>query len=210
MSETIYYRFVVKRDAAAAFTAANTLLLQGEWALELDTGFMKMGDGVTAWNDLAYVLSGPLDLSGLADGYVLKWSAAGNCWIVAAESGGSGGSPSATFTASEALGAGNIVNIWDDAGTPKVRLADATAEGKEAHGFVLAAVASAASAIVYFSGLNTALAGLLPGQTLFLSTTPGAVTDTAPSSTGNIVQSLGEAYSTSAMSFAKQSPITLT
>lgn len=47
-------RFVVKRDTAANFTSANTLLLQGEWALELDTGKMKMGDGSTAWNSLPY------------------------------------------------------------------------------------------------------------------------------------------------------------
>jgi hypothetical protein len=52
---TVNYRFVVKRDTAASFTAANTLLLQGEWALETDTGKFKMGDGVTAWNSLAYV-----------------------------------------------------------------------------------------------------------------------------------------------------------
>lgn len=51
---TIDYRFVVKRDSAAAFAAANTLLLEGEWALELDTRKMKIGDGVTAWNDLGY------------------------------------------------------------------------------------------------------------------------------------------------------------
>jgi hypothetical protein len=51
----IFQRFRVKRETAAAFTAANTLLLEGEWALELDTGKLKMGDGVTAWNSLAYV-----------------------------------------------------------------------------------------------------------------------------------------------------------
>jgi hypothetical protein len=50
----IPYRFVVKRETAAHFTSENTLLLQGEWALELDTGKMKMGDGSTAWNSLPY------------------------------------------------------------------------------------------------------------------------------------------------------------
>lgn len=57
MSQTIYYRFVVKRDTAAAFTAANTLLLSGEWALETDTLKFKIGDGVTPWNSLGYVTS---------------------------------------------------------------------------------------------------------------------------------------------------------
>jgi hypothetical protein len=54
MATTIAYRFVVKRDLAANFTAANTLLLQGEFALETDTLKMKMGDGVTPWTSLAY------------------------------------------------------------------------------------------------------------------------------------------------------------
>src|SRR5512139_3232941 len=43
------------------------------------------------------------------------------------------------ITASEALSAGDFVNIYDSAGA-KCRKADATTAGKEAHGFVLAAV----------------------------------------------------------------------
>lgn len=54
MATTVNYRFVVKRDTAANFAIANTLLLQGEWALEVDTLQMKMGDGTTPWNSLAY------------------------------------------------------------------------------------------------------------------------------------------------------------
>jgi hypothetical protein len=51
----IPYRFRVKRDTAANFTAANTLLLSGEFGLETDTRKLKIGDGVTAWNSLPYV-----------------------------------------------------------------------------------------------------------------------------------------------------------
>ena len=47
-----------RRDTAANFTAANTLLAQGEEAYELDTGFEKRGDGVTLWNALPYLSSG--------------------------------------------------------------------------------------------------------------------------------------------------------
>jgi hypothetical protein len=50
----IPYRFRIKRDTAANFAAANTLLLEGEFGLELDTGKLKIGDGVTAWNSLGY------------------------------------------------------------------------------------------------------------------------------------------------------------
>lgn len=119
------------------------------------------------------------------------------------------GADTATIVASEALAAGDIVNIWSDAGTAKVRKADATAEGKEAHGFVLSAVSSAANALVYFEGRNTQLSGLTPGATLFLSTTPGAVTPTAPSAAGNVVQACGMAYAATGLNFEAQPPVTV-
>lgn len=56
MSDVIIpYRFQVKRDTAAAFTAANTLLREGEFGLETDTRKLKLGDGSTAWNALGYL-----------------------------------------------------------------------------------------------------------------------------------------------------------
>lgn len=51
----IFQRFRVKRDTAANFAAANTVLLEGEFALETDTRKLKLGDGSTAWNSLDYV-----------------------------------------------------------------------------------------------------------------------------------------------------------
>lgn len=39
---------------AAALTAANPVLLKGEVVYESDTRKRKLGDGVTAWNDLPY------------------------------------------------------------------------------------------------------------------------------------------------------------
>lgn len=119
------------------------------------------------------------------------------------------GADTASIVASETLAAGDFVNVWDDAGTPKVRKADATAEGKECTGFVLAGFASAASATVYFEGQNTQLSGLTAGARMYLSTTPGAATATAPSATGNVVQALGEAISTTVLAFEKQEPITV-
>lgn len=119
------------------------------------------------------------------------------------------GADTAVLASSENLAAGDIVNIWNDGGTGKVRKADATAEGKEAHGFVLAAVTSPANATVYFEGKNTQLTGRTPGATLFLSTTAGGVTETAPSTAGNVVQALGEAYSATAMNFEKQQSVTV-
>jgi hypothetical protein len=97
---------------------------------------------------------------------------------------------------SENLVSGDWVNIWNDAGTLKVRKADATATGKEADGFVLANVTSPADATVHFDGINTALGSLTLGAQYFLSTTPGVgVATTPPSASGNIVQRLGKAIS---------------
>jgi hypothetical protein len=41
-------------NTAAALTALNEVLLEKEWCVETDTGRAKIGDGVTAWNDLDY------------------------------------------------------------------------------------------------------------------------------------------------------------
>lgn len=44
----------IRKDTAANFTLNNPTLLSGEPALETDTRKRKIGDGVTAWNSLAY------------------------------------------------------------------------------------------------------------------------------------------------------------
>jgi hypothetical protein len=54
MAVTILKRFMFRRGAAADWTTANPVLLEGEPGLETDTGHLKFGDGVTAWNALDY------------------------------------------------------------------------------------------------------------------------------------------------------------
>lgn len=117
------------------------------------------------------------------------------------------GADTAVITTSEALSAGDLVNIWNSSGA-KVRKADATVAGKEAHGFVLSSFGSGASATVYFEGTNTAVTGLTPGN-LFLSTTAGLCTSTAPSASGNAVQRVGFATSATSMNFQAQTPVAL-
>lgn len=120
------------------------------------------------------------------------------------------GPDTATITASENLAAGDLVNVWDDSGTTKIRKADATAEGKEADGFVLASVTSGQSGLVYFDGTISGLSGLTRGARYFLSAdTPGAITTTPPSSTGNVVQRVGKAKSATELVFEAFEPITL-
>lgn len=118
------------------------------------------------------------------------------------------GADTAQLVASEALSAGNKINVWNDAGTAKMRKADATTEGKEADGFVLAAVSSGATGTAYFEGRNTMLSGLTPGP-YYLSTTAGGVTATPPSGSGNVVQRVGTAVSATEMNFERGDPVVL-
>lgn len=118
------------------------------------------------------------------------------------------GADTATIVASEALAAGDYVNIWNNAGAFNVRKADATTLGKNAHGFVLAAVASSANAVIYFEGTNNQVSGQTPGA-VFLATAAGAGTATPPSASGNVVQVLGYAVSATAVNFQSNLPIVL-
>lgn len=117
------------------------------------------------------------------------------------------GADTASITASEALAAGDFVNVWNSSGA-KIRKADATVAGKEAHGFVLASVSNGASGTVYFEGTNTGVSGQTPGP-VFLHTTAGLATSTAPSGSGNVVQRIGFAVSATAINFQSQTPVVL-
>ena len=101
--------------------------------------------------------------------------------------------------ASEALDAGNFVNIWSDSGAAKVRKAD-NSNGRPADGFVLAGVAADAVAEVYpLDGVNSSLTGLSPGATYWLGTA-GAATATPldgtdPANANKVCQQIGKALS---------------
>jgi hypothetical protein len=44
-----------QRGTAAALTATNPVIPDGQVVYETDTGLCKIGDGVTAWTSLRYV-----------------------------------------------------------------------------------------------------------------------------------------------------------
>lgn len=113
----------------------------------------------------------------------------------------------ANITTSEALAAGDFVNIHNSSGA-KVRKADASSVGKEAHGFVLSSFANGVVATVYFEGSNTQVSGMTPGV-VFLSTTPGLATATPPSLAGQVTQILGIATSASSINFEPEQRIEL-
>ena len=48
-------RIQLRRDTSANWASANPILLEGEPGYETDTKLRKIGDGVSAWNDLPYL-----------------------------------------------------------------------------------------------------------------------------------------------------------
>lgn len=101
-----------------------------------------------------------------------------------------------TIVASEALAARDLVNIWDDNGTAKIRKADATTFGKEAHAFVDEDVAEAAQGVVYFEGNINGYPGVTIGP-VYLSTVAGNIALVPPSGAGQVIQRVGLASGSS-------------
>lgn len=114
------------------------------------------------------------------------------------------GADSITGTAGEALAAGDFVYINGSGGILK---ADATTYAKRAMGYVLTSVLNAGTATVFFDESNSSLSGLTPGTKYFLSATPGLSTLTAPTTSGQFVQALGVATSTTSLHVNIQEPV---
>jgi hypothetical protein len=120
------------------------------------------------------------------------------------------GAETQSVIASEALAAGEAVNFWSNAGVINARKADGSTVGKPADGYVKAAFASAATAIVFTDGLNDQLTGLTPGARIYLSgATAGAVTSTVVTGAGKTHQYLGKAISATSLQFEPHEPIDL-
>jgi len=114
------------------------------------------------------------------------------------------GSATEVMLASEALSAGDFVNIWDNAGVRSVRKADASNVARFAEGYVLTSVTNGSSATVILQGTNTAVTGLTIGVRYYLShTNPGTATTTPPPVTtvNAIVQLLGISVATTSLNF---------
>lgn len=61
MSPTIpsspFGKLKLRRDTANRWAAINPVLSEGEPGFELDSGRIKIGDGVTSWNNLGFTRS---------------------------------------------------------------------------------------------------------------------------------------------------------
>lgn len=118
------------------------------------------------------------------------------------------GADTSPLTATEALAAGDLVNIYDAAGLIRVRKADAS-NNKPAHGFVLAGVASGTIATVYFEGTNDQLSSLTAGTRFLSATTPGATAAAPPTTAGHLLQRVGVVISSTSINIEIGDPITL-
>lgn len=104
-----------------------------------------------------------------------------------------------SIVASEALVAGDFVNVYSNAGTANCRKAIATSVATEAHGYVLASVAATGTASVYYDDNNTAQTTMTPGVQFLSDVTAGKTTAVPPSVTGTIAQIVGLASSATAV-----------
>ena len=130
-----------------------------------------------------------LDASGLLDATMLPSSGA------------------VTLTASEALSAGDMINLHNSSGI-KMRKADNTSASKRAHGFVNSAVSNGATGTAMLrSGVNTGVSGLTVGAEYVLGAT-GGVTVTAPTTAGHILQGVGVARSATELEVILTKPCT--
>lgn len=55
MASTVESIFKFKRGTAARWAELNPILAQGEPGFVYDTNLLKIGDGVTHWNNLPYI-----------------------------------------------------------------------------------------------------------------------------------------------------------
>ena len=117
----------------------------------------------------------------------------------------------ATAVASEALSAGNFVELYDNAGVLNVRKAD-NSNNRAAHGYVKAAVSSSATATVYrLNTVNGNLSGLTAGDDYWLGTAGGVInTPLDPTTdTGKTDQYLGIAKSATELITVEYEPVLL-
>lgn len=113
--------------------------------------------------------------------------------------------------ADESLADGDFVNVFDDAGTPKVRLAKADSCDTCAKGHVRAAWTAGQMARVYRpSTVNSSLSGLTPGLFYYLdAAVAGGVVDTPDMTDGYIIQNVGWAISATELVTNYQEPETV-
>ena len=111
----------------------------------------------------------------------------------------------AEVLATETINAGGFSNIWSGG----VRNAIATSPATWASGFAPITILGGTYGTIIFGGLNAAVNIATAGEDWLSDTTPGGFTYTPPSTSGEIIQSLGVAIPGVGIIFSQQIRIEL-
>ena len=81
-SKTIKTTFLLKRASTETWESLNPVLKYGEPGYEKDNGKLKIGDGITPWNNLSYLtdVNTKIIVDNPQDGEVLTYNAAADTW----------------------------------------------------------------------------------------------------------------------------------
>ena len=122
------------------------------------------------------------------------------------------GETTESIQASEAITAGDLVNVYTDSGNVRVRKAD-NSNGRWANGFALSAINSGSSGDIHFGGLNTGVTGGTAGAPAYLGTGGGIINAALDiedaGNAGDIHQCVGFYASASQLEFAPEKPTTI-
>lgn len=108
------------------------------------------------------------------------------------------------FPASEAIAAGDLVNVYLLTGVMTVRKADGSDPTKFCNGFSLTGIGNGAMGPVQFAGFNDKVTVVTGQSEVWLSdVTPGTFTTTAPTTSGHLLQTVGTAVQGLGLAFAQ-------
>ena len=81
-NKTIKTTFLLKRASTETWESLNPILKYGEPGYEKDNGKLKIGDGITPWNNLSYLtdVNTKIIVDNPQEGEVLTYNAAANRW----------------------------------------------------------------------------------------------------------------------------------
>lgn len=113
------------------------------------------------------------------------------------------GTVSLQATASEAITAGALVNVYSNSGAAAAQNADGSVAGtKNCNGYAPAAIASGATGtIIVSNGVITGLTGLTAGTAYLSETSKGAVQAAGSTTAGHTFQRIGTALTTTTLYF---------
>lgn len=66
--KTTLTRILLRRDTPTGWASKNPVLGPGEMGYEIESGRLKIGDGVTPWNSLPYYVGNGSGANGVLDG----------------------------------------------------------------------------------------------------------------------------------------------